>query len=148
MKIAKKITIPIQIRNRKFASNLNLISDIVSAYDGMTIDVTFSKRSNKRSNRQNSYYWGCLLPIFQSAIKDSWGELWSIEQMHEFLKTNCNFEELVNEDTGQIIRRIKSTTENSTVSQEEFHKKCRDLCREFFNVEIPLPNEEIKISIF
>ena len=115
MKVPSKITIPVKILNGKFASNLNQIKDIVTAHEGCLIYITFHKRRNKRSNNQNSYYWVVIVTIFQNCIKEEWGELWSTDKVHEFLKTNCNYEELINEDTGEVVRRTKSTTENDTV---------------------------------
>lgn len=146
MKIASQIKLPIKIENNEFASNLNMVADILEHYNGNTIDVIFKKRSNKRSNKQNGYYWGVINPIFQNNIKEMWGELWSKDDVHEFLKNNCNYKEYVNEETGEIIRKTKSTTENSTAEQEMFHEKCRRLSEEFFNVEIPLPDQELKIK--
>ena len=146
MKIANNITLPVKIENGKFKSNTYRISEILDCYNGHTINITFSKRTNKRSNKQNSYYWGVVIPIFLNCIKVEWGEIWSIQDMHDFLKTNCNFKELVNEETGAILRKPKSTTENNTVEQEEFNKKCRILAKEYFNTNIPLPNEQITIK--
>ncbi|QQV91467.1 NinB [Tenacibaculum phage Gundel_1] len=146
MKIASSITLPVQIKNGKFNSNLNTIIDIIKAYEGHTIDITFKKRSNKRSNKQNKYYWSVIIPIFNNCIKVEWDEIWSLEETHNFLKSNCNYEELVNEDTGEIIRRTKSTTENSTTDQELYHKQCRRLADEFFNTEIPLPNKKLTLK--
>ena len=95
MKIANNITLLVKIENGKFKSNTYRISEILDCYNGLTIDITFSKRTNKRSNKQNSYYWGVVIPIFLNCIKVEWGEIWSIQDMHDFLKTNCNFKELV-----------------------------------------------------
>lgn len=146
MKVASKITLEVQIKDRKFVSNQNTINNILDAYNGHKINITFSKRSNKRSNYQNSYYWAVIIPIFKNSIKEEWGEIWSIKETHEFLKSNCNYIEFVNEETGEIIRKVRSTTENTTTIQEEFHEKCRQLCHSFFNTEIPLPNKNLKIE--
>ena len=53
MKIASSITLPVQIKNGKFNSNLNTIRDIIKAYEGHTVDITFKKRSNKRRDQNN-----------------------------------------------------------------------------------------------
>ena len=106
MKLPNEITLPVLIKNFKFASNLPTISDLLKAYEGHTIDITFKKRRNKRSNKQNAYYWGIIVPIFQNCIREDWGEIMNIKEVHDFLKYNCNFREKVNEDTGEIIRVI------------------------------------------
>ena len=146
MKVASKITLPVLIKGGKFASNLPTINDILKAYEGFTIDITFKKRYNKRSNQQNAYYWKVIVPIFRNCIREEWEEIWSLQETHEFLKANCNYIELINEDTGEVIRKTKSTTENSTVKQEEFHEKCRRLALDFFNTEIPLPEKQVKVE--
>ena len=146
MKIANEIKLPVKILNGKFNSNLNIIKDILSHYEGHTIDLIFKKRKNKRSNNQNAYYWSVIVAIFQNSIKEMWGEIWDLKDVHEFLKSNCNYKEYLNENTGEIIRKTISTTENTTTEQELFHEKCRLLSTEFFNTEIPLPNEEIEIK--
>ena len=146
MKAPSKITIPVKITNGKFSSNLPLVKSVLTANEGMTVDVTISKRKNKRSNDQNAYYWGVVVPIIQNCILDQWGEIVGIEYVHEFLKNNCNYIEVANEDTGEVLRRVKSTTENTTITQEDFHSKCRKLASDFFNTEIPLPNEEITLK--
>jgi len=146
MKIANSITIPVKIQNGKFKSNTSMINDILNCYDGCTIDITFKKRTNKRSLSQNEYYWGVIIPIFIYGIKDIYGELWDNKKMHRFLKRHCNYREIVNIKTGEILQETKSTTENNTVEQEEFHKKCRTLAKEYFNTDIPLPNEQITIK--
>ena len=50
--------------------------------------------------------------------------------------------EIVTND-NKIVKAPKSTRENNTQDQEVFHKQCRDFIKEYFNVDIPLPNENI-----
>lgn len=146
MRIAKSITLPVQIKDRKFMSNKNTINDILDAYNGHTIDITFKKRTNKRSNEQNAYYWSVIIPIFQNCIREQCGEIWSLDRVHNFLLSRFNLEEIVNIDTGEILTRIRSTTENTTTQQEDYHTRSRNFCSEFFNTEIPLPDKELKIK--
>ena len=53
---------------------------------------------------------------------------------------------IVNEETSEIIQIPKSTTENTTIEQEEYHNKCVEFLKEWFNVTVPLPNENIRID--
>lgn len=146
MKAPNEITLPVLIKNFKFASNINIIANILKGHEGNTIDVTFKKRRNKRSNKQNKYYWSIIVVIFQNCILEEWGEVKTKQEVHEFLKYNCNYEEKVNEDTGEVLRVVISTTENTTSEQEVYHTRCRNLCKEFFNTDIPLPNEEVTLN--
>jgi hypothetical protein len=100
----------------------------------------------QRSNNQNAYYHGVIVSIWQNILLTEWGDHYSKQETHEFLKYNCNYIEKVNEQTGEIVRMSKSTTENTTTDQEIFHDRCRKLALEMFGVEIKLPNEAIEMN--
>ena len=146
MKVATKIKLPVQIKHGKFASNLPTINEIMKAYEGHTIMVTFEKRRNKRSISQNNYYHGVIVPIWGNIFREEWNEIKSLEEVHGFLKVNYNFEEKYNEKSDKYVRIVKSTTDNSVVEQEVYHKRCRDAAYELFNVIIPLPDTEMEIQ--
>lgn len=135
------------IHNGKFKRNLNTVLDIVKQFDGMDVLLTFEKPKKKRSNNQNQYYFGLLIPITQNAIKDSWGEVWSKEKVHDFYKLHFNYTEKVNETTGEVVKIPKSTTENTTTQMEEYHTQIRGFLSEWFNVTAPLPNEHLNLEL-
>lgn len=140
-----KISVLTSISNGKFKRNLNTVLECVSHFNGMDVLLTFEKPKKKRSNQQNSYLWGVLYPITKEAIKNEWGEIWSNEKIHEFYKLHFNYIEKVNKETSEVIRIAKSTTENTTTQQEELHSQIRQFLKEWFNVDAPLPNENIEI---
>jgi hypothetical protein len=135
------------IHNGKFKRNLNTVLDIVKQFNGMDVLLTFEKPKKKRSNNQNAYLWSVLYPITQQAIKNEWGEVWSIEKVHEFFKLHFNYIEKVNEATGEVVKIPKSTTENTTTQQEEYHLQIREFLQEWFNVTAPLPNEHLNLEL-
>ena len=143
----KKIEITTSIINGKIKRNAKTVIDAFKAFEGKNLTLILMPLKKQRSVSQNAYYWGVVIPIWQNILKTDWGEFYSKEETHEFLKYNCNFVEKVNTDTGEIIRLSKSTTQNSTTDQEEFHLKCRQLAEEMFSVMIPLPNEQIQINL-
>lgn len=143
----KKIEITTSIVNGKIKRNKNIVIDAFKAFEGKNLTLILKPLRKLRSNSQNAYYWSCIVPIWQKILKDEWGDFYSKEETHEFLKYNCNYVEKVNKETGEIIRLSKSTKENSTTDQEEFHLQCRNLAFEMFSVEIPLPNEQIQIEL-
>ena len=143
----KKIEITTNIENGKIKRNRNLILKAFNSFNGKEVVITIKLKRKQRSNNQNAYYWGVIVPIYQQILSDEWGEVYSKEETHEFLKFNCNYIEKVNESTGEVIRASKSTQSNSTTDQEEFHLSCRNLAKDMFNTDIPEPNEEIKLEI-
>jgi len=142
-----KIQITSSVQNGLLNRNRNLIMDAIKSFEGKEVLITFEKPKKKRTNSQNSYLWSVLYPITQEAIKNEWGEIWNIEKIHEFYKIQFNVIEKVNEDTGQIIKLPKSTTENTTTQQEEYHLQIREFLQEWFNITAPMPNEDLTLKL-
>ena len=135
-----------RVSNGKLVRNKGLITNAVKHFEGKDVEVIIKRRRKYRSSPQNAYYFGVIIPITVNAIYNEWGEVWSKEKVHEFFKIKFLFYERVNEETAEIIQIPKSTTDNSTIEQEEFHLKCMEFLKEWFNVEVPLPNENIRID--
>ena len=142
-----KIQIKSFVQNGNLKQNRTLIKNAIESFEGKDIMITFEKPKRKRSNSQNNYLWGILYPITQNAIKNEWGEIWSIEKVHDFYKIQFNVIEKVNQETGQIIKLPKSTTENTTIQQEEYHLQIREFLKEWFNVAAALPNENLTLEL-
>lgn len=129
----------------KLTRNRNLITEAISSFEGKDIVIKIEKAKKKRSNHQNAYMWGVVIPIMRQALKDA-GHTMTNEGVHELLKLRFLKESiLVNEDTGECVERIKSTQELSTMCFEEYLHNIREFALEFFNTEIPLPNEDIRL---
>ena len=135
-----------KVVNGKLTNADQLVSNL-DKFEGKVVTIDVKLYKAKRSNNQNSYYWSVIVPLWKQILADEWGELRTLEQTHEFLKYNCNYDEKVNEDTGEVFKLSKSTTKNNTKEQEMFHEKCRQLAYENFNIVIPLPNEQAKIDL-
>ena len=142
-----KVQIITNVVNGSLKRNRSLVKEALATFENKTIRLTIEKATKKRSNPQNAYYWSVIIPIFRNAIKNEWGEVWGVEKAHETLKSKFNYTEKVNENTGEILNVVKSTTENTTTQQEEYHEKIRQFVREWFNVEIPLPNEHLTLEL-
>jgi hypothetical protein len=141
----KAVEIITKVNNGNFKRNQNEILKAIKQFEGKTIMFKLSILSKKRSLEQNSYYWGVIIPITKNAIHETWGEVWSTEKTHEFLKSKFLFYEKINTETSEIIRVPKSTTENTTTEQEVYYAEIREFLKEWFNVECPLPNENLTL---
>ena len=119
----------------------------ISMMPDCRIELVLRKLYNQRSDHQNRYYWGVIVNIWQDLLLEAYGEFYSIQDTHDFLKTNFNFEEKVFTESGLVLRTTKSTTKNTTVDQEEYHERCRRAAFDNFGVEIPLPNEQTKLDL-
>lgn len=140
-KINSRVENGVLIRNRKS------LNKAIQEFNGKDVLITIEKKRKVRSTMQNSYYWGVIVSLIQLAIKEEWQDKKSKDQVHELLKRELNFVERVNHQTGEIIKDAKSTTENSTTEQEVYHEDCRRWAKEWFNIEVPLPSEQIEIEL-
>ena len=142
MRIVQNIT----IRGGKLVlpHRSQLISDIKIFKDGDYV-LTIEKKSKKRSLSQNAYYWGVVVPLVKKGLNDV-GYRMTTETTHDYLKTNFNIIEIANEINGEIISFIGSTTEMSTSQMMDYFAKITEWAAEFLGIEIPEPNEQLKIT--
>jgi hypothetical protein len=132
--------------NGRLKRNSNLIADALNFYEGKEIIIKIEKAKKKRSNPQNSYYWGVIIPIIQNCLKDS-GNLLSNDNTHELLRLKfLKITILANEDTGEFIERIKSTTELTTSQFMDYIAEIQQFAAEYFGVTIPNPNDDLKLN--
>lgn len=143
----KKVEITTSVKNGKFTRNRTIVLQAINSFNNTDVVLTFDKPKKKRSNNQNSFYWGCLIPLMQSGAKDLWGEVWSIDKAHKHLSNLFVFHESVNEKTGEITQTPKSTTELTTTGWEVFMTEIRIYLLENFDINAPEPNQILTIQI-
>jgi hypothetical protein len=112
---------------------------------GQSVIIEISKKRKQRSVVQNGYYWGVVVQFFKDGALDMWGEHLDSEQCHEYLKTNCNYKELINTNTGEVTKMPQSTKDTNTLEFEEYLDRCRKFIYEYFNIVVPLPNEQAEL---
>jgi len=124
----------VNIVNRKY------FDKEVEKFEGKTVTISIEKKKIRRSDPQNRYYWGVVIPIVCEGIKDT-GEEVTNEQTHELLK----FKYLRMESTNLIY--AKSTAGLTTVEFLEYIDQIVRFATEFLNVYIPDPDESLGIEI-
>lgn len=139
----KKIETYGNITNGKLEISYKLkFLDAIKNIGDCRVIVTVEKIYRKRTTNENAYYWACVVPFYQQGTYDIQGEQISKEQAHERLKQHCNYVEHINEQTGECLKFIIDTKSLSTVEFEEYLEKCRRFIYEWFNITVPLPNEQ------
>lgn len=101
----------------------------------------YSPDKKNRSNSQNRYYWGCVLPL----VSDHTG--FTIEEAHEVLKYKFlkGWKNIKNPKKEYIeVEYVRSTTSLDTKSFEEYMTKVREFASADMGLYIPEPNEDIK----
>jgi hypothetical protein len=100
-------------------------------------------RKDKRSNQQNRYLHGVMLPVIKEALRGAgWNMIKSIEDAKDFVKIKFLKYDMVNEDTGEVVEMYRNT---SALTKAQFSELVQDVqiwLLEFFNIHLPLPGEQ------
>lgn len=126
----------LKIRNRKG------FEEDIQRMKFKEVVITLEKKKKQRSNEQNRYYHGCIVPIVRHALIDLGHDV-GLSDTHEFLKANFLKKEIINETTGEIYILPMSTAELTTTGFMEFILKIQQWATEYLNINIPDPNQQI-----
>jgi hypothetical protein len=101
------------------------------------------EKKNKRTSPQNRYLHGVMLPIVRDALRDAgWNHIRTLEDAKDFLKVKFLINEVVNENTGEIMTSFGRTSE---LNKEQFSILVEDVTVwlwEFFNITMPAPGQQ------
>ena len=142
-----RVQINSNVIDNKLARNRKALANSIAEFNGKEIVITIEKKRKKHSDNQRGYYFGVIVNLIRLAIFEQWGDRVDSNQVHELLKTNCNWIERINQETGEIIKVAQSIKQHTTSEQEDYHEECRKWAKEWFNIDIPLPNEQIEIKV-
>jgi len=128
---------------------------ILESLEGKRVDIIIKRETKHRSNNQNRYYWGVIIPNYQLGFQKHCIELLSSdlsrevtdfilsnmyvipEQAHEALK-NEYAQEIYNETN---IKKQVSSSQMSSLEFENYTEYCRKFIGEKFGIDVELPNE-------
>jgi len=86
-----------------------------------------------------------VLPIVRHGLLDT-GYKVGIEETHELMKYKFNLKEIVNEQTGEIMQTIGSSTKMTTTQMMEYFQDIAIWALEYLNIHIPQPGEQLRID--
>ena len=104
-------------------------------------EVSIKKVRINRSQSQNAYYWGVVLPYVLEAVNNE-GNEWSLDELHEFLKNEFlkEFKTIIIDSTERKHRIIKGTSELDTKEFTDYIDKIVRWSAEQFGCQIPIAN--------
>lgn len=141
-----KVQIKSNVINGNLKRNRSQILETIKSFEGRDVLITFEKPKKKRSNNQNSYYWGIVIVLIKSALKNAGNNL-NANDVHDLLRLKFLKETiLIKEETGEVIERVKSTTELTTSQFMDYIAEIQQFAAEYFDVIIPDPNTEIILN--
>lgn len=129
------------ISNRQFSfdiQNQTLLSQEMQKLDGQEVVLTLDKKRNTRSNAENRYYYGVIIPIFNDYIgnKDN-----QSSDAHDHLKYQFLRFRVRDKITKRFRTYIKSTAELTSLEFENYCSQCRAYLNTEFGLIVPQPNE-------
>jgi len=121
------------------------IKKFIEANDGKMINIVIKRAKSKRSDNQNRYYWGVIIPILTEAFKDL-GHRINKDECHHVLKSMFNYKDLANQD-GEFVAKIGQSTAGLNKTEFiEYIDKIIEWSAEILNIQIPLPNEQTTLN--
>jgi hypothetical protein len=84
-----KHTIPCHVKGGR-PNNAKKLNAAFQEFEGKDVVVTVEKKKSKRSDAQNRYFHGVIIPVIQHGlIEAGWNEARSSEWTKDFIKLNC-----------------------------------------------------------
>jgi len=144
-----KIEITTSVVNGLFKRNRNLVLNAIKTFNNKDVVISFSKPKKNRSNNQNRYYWGLVLPLIQNGLLEATGELRSVDNIHYkiLLPLFAPINEIVNKDTGECITERLTSSDLTTTQFCEYIIEIQKWSAEFLGIDIPSPNEENLLNL-
>jgi len=144
-----KVEIFSTVHDGNLKRNRPLIKKAISSFEGKNVTITIERTKKKRTNPQNRFYWGVVVPLIRQGLNDL-GHYFTDSQAHEFIKQHVadNYPEVIIEEinlNGLVSRRIRSTSELTTSQFMDFNEVINQFAADYLNIVIPSPNEQITI---
>ncbi len=118
----------------------------IACWNDCRVRVTVEKVYRKRSNPQNSWYWGVIIYEFREGYYEMTGEKITAEQAHEILKLKCNGKDISNKETGEVMTVPGTTAILTTTQFSEYADGCCQFIYEWFGRTVPIPGEQVELE--
>ena len=128
--------------------NRKLMEQALFALPPGRYDWTIEKHRRKKSNPQLAYYYGAVLPLFLEHLNDAGWEFESIEEVDLWCKSQWADREILNRDTGQLLKVPALKRDFTTCDMMAFIDKIRNYDAEYLGGFIPEPETQMKINNF
>jgi hypothetical protein len=131
-----------------FLSKKNFLNDIKDFKDKDRVWIVIEKYYTKRSLKQNN-----LLHLYLSEIAKETGM--QLEQIKDALKkkfltvalTTKDGEIIADKESGEVLERVRGTSELTVVEFMEFTDNVRVWSAEFLGLILPLPEEQVELKL-
>lgn len=132
-----------KVTNGKLAEGVSItIRQLIAGMEGKNLVITIKEQGKRRSERQNAYYFGVVIPAIKELFEAA-GTSLTPEDVHCFLKEHvAGMMKVILLPDGGRRAIVESSTKLTTVQWEEYMDKIRAWAAQW-GVVIPLPSEEV-----
>jgi hypothetical protein len=99
--------------------------------------LTIEKYKRKASHLQFKWLYGSVYPLSLIALNDAGYEFVNIDQVDLFWKSMFANKEVLNRETGEILKIPLSKSEFMTMDEITYCDAIRNYCSEYLNTNIP-----------
>jgi chromosomal replication initiation ATPase DnaA len=139
----KQTTITYEINDSVIPKHIiDHVQKVIAQYKGKEIDITIGVHKKKRTNPQNAYLHGVVIPMVTDGINEHGNEV-TQSQVKDLLKQKfLSFDVFIDVDyTYETL--TKDTSELSTVEFNEFIERIQRWGAEMLGIIIPDPETNI-----
>jgi hypothetical protein len=103
--------------------------------------IELTKYVPRRSDRQNSWYWGIVMPLAAIALEDTQGGTWDSEDAHEFFKGRYLATPIIDRQTGELLStRVRSSAVLTVKEFTHYVEQIRQWLAEYCGIQVPDPD--------
>ncbi|HMS42721.1 MAG TPA: hypothetical protein PKE69_20995 [Pyrinomonadaceae bacterium] len=119
---------------------------IIKVFDGKTVAITANLPRKKRSERQNKWYWGAIVPFVKRLYSDA-GMDYSPAQIHDFLNRFLPEKTpVVDMLTGEVYAPKTRYSKLSTVAFMAFVDNINKYLMELNGSTLPTPDDLLHLD--
>lgn len=129
------------------AETMQAILNLLKDYGGKRVKISVALVRRKRSDPQNRFYWGVVVPLVLQMFLDYGNEV-DGDDVHRFLKGKVGgMKKPIFDRNGEILSwSVDTSTKLSTYEWEVWMEKIRAWAAPI-DLFIPMPNEEYQLEI-
>lgn len=130
-----------RVTNGKLAEGVSLtLRELITKMEGKNLVITVKEQGKRRSDRQNAFYWGVVIPLIKQLFEDA-GTTCAPEDVHCYLKEHVGgMMKVIILPDGSRRAIVESSTKLTTVQWEDYMEKVRAWAAGW-GVVIALPSE-------
>jgi hypothetical protein len=140
----KELKLYSRVTNGKLSDGVALtLCNAIEDMEGKNLIITVKEQSKRRSERQNAFYWGVVIPAVKGLFEAA-GTTCTPEDVHCYLKEHVGgMMKIIFLPDGSRRAIVESSTKLSTAEWELFMTKIR-AWGAGWGIVIPEPNESLE----